>query len=73
MHRVNSDPEVKQFMPSDVPDEEESKASIRWCIEQAQQAPRVFYDLAIALLEAPETPSEVVGWCRLALRFDEVR
>jgi RimJ/RimL family protein N-acetyltransferase len=68
MHRVNTDPEVKRYMPSDVPTEEESKAGVLWCIEQARENPRIFYDLAIALPETAEEASRAVGWCRLALR-----
>lgn len=69
LHGINSDLEVKQFMPSDTLSEAEAKENVRWCIEQAQVEPRIFYDLAIALPEA----LEAVGWCRLAHRYDEVR
>lgn len=73
MYKVDSDPEVKRYMPSDALTEAESKASLLWWIEQAKEHPRSFYDLAVALPETPEKRSEAVGWCRLALRHDEVR
>lgn len=68
MHRVDADPVVKRYLPSDPLTEEASKESVLWCIQQARTVPRVFYDLAIAL-----PSSEAVGWCRLTLRDDEVR
>lgn len=73
LHRVDSDPEVKRYLPSEALTEEESKAAVLWYLEQVEENPRVFYDLAVALPETDANPSEAVGWCRLALRYDEVR
>lgn len=73
MRRVDADPEVKRYLPSEVLTEVETSAAIRWYIEQAREEPRTFYDLAITCSETPETAFEAVGWCRLAHRHDEVR
>lgn len=37
MYRVDADPVVKRYLPSDPLTEEGSKESVLWCIEQAQE------------------------------------
>lgn len=69
VHTFTTDPIVIQFMPLDPPTEEDVHAWVQGWITQAQDEPRTSYDLAVVLAQT----QQVMGWCRIAWRMDEVR